>query len=670
MKRRLFLIFASCLALFSVSSCFKDVSPENYYTFRGETVASFLEKNQDVFSSFIEILQKADIWGEMKTYGNYTCFAPTNEAIKQYLEEKDRLSPDKRYASIADLSKADCDTLSWTHLIRATYFIKDVPEGSFPSVNINDRFLTLSFDSVSTSSGGVRVRYCINKNSHIIEADDTVQNGVVHVVDKVINFAGDYIYDMIQADPNIRIFSEALRLVGLQDTLKQWIDETYIVGEDSVEKGFQIQVYNQSGGWYDVWYWGQRKTCFTFLIEPDSVYRRYGINTVNDLIAYAKNVYDESFPEDAGLYGADDYTNPKHPLRRFVSYHMLPFYCGYSNFNTRSDLIDLYYTGDIDPEDYFSTFDDHTFLRVSTNFNGNREVYVNKRGREGNGTLGFSGPEYPGVRILTPSEMAGVEQEGRNGLFHYIDGIIAYSKETREEVLNRRLRIDWTTISPDFLTSGARHRKGVGHQEGICFKQPKNFHLYSTDCAFSLRSPHNTCYVYEANAIDIVGNFDFYIKLPPVPVDGTYELRISYRDAGDIAGVVQNFLSEDTPTDWKPLGIPTDLRMTAEENPNIGWKSDESLRENGGEEAILSLDKALRNRGYMKSSDAITTYEPVPHRDKEGLARRILTTQYFYANRNYYLRLKLVLDNPTSEITLDYMEWVPKHVFDGNEDRH
>ena len=656
MARIRYILAATALVSFFLTSCFDEVAPGNYYTFTGNTVASFLEENEDDFSSFIHILRKSEIWGELKTYGNFTCFAPTNDAIDKFL--------DSRGQTLEDLTKQDCDTIAWTHLIKSTFFIKDIPEGSFPMVNMNDRFLTLSFDSLGGTEGSGRLRYCVNRNTHIIESDDTVQNGVIHIVDGVISFGGDYIFDMIQKDSNSRIFAEALRLVGLEDSLKAWLDETYTIGEDSVDKGLKIEVYE--GGFYDVWYWEKKKTCFTFFVEPDSVFRRNGINNVEDLKKYAKKVYDESYPNDAGRYD-DDPTDRRNPLNRFISYHMLPFYCGYSNFNTRSDLIETYYTGLTDPEDYFCPDAAHTLMRISTDIRNNTGVFINGMGREGNGTRSFSGPMERGVRIYTPTEMGDVEQEGRNGIFHYIDGIIAYDKHVREDILNRRLRVDWTTVSPEFLTSGARHRKGNSQTEGICFKQPKNFHLFNEDCTFSVRSPHNSCYVYEANAIDIVGNFDFYIKLPPVPTDGTYELRLSYRNAGSIAGVVQNFLAEDTPERWMPLGIPTDLRMTAEDNPNIGWVADADLQ---NDEAILMLDKSMRNRGYMKSSDAITTYEGIAHRDKEGLARRILTTQYVYAERDYYLRLKLVLDNPKSEITIDYMEWVPKSVFDSDEDWH
>ena len=61
-----------------------------YYTFEDHTISSFLEENGVYdFSYFIEILKKAHLWGEMATYGEYTCFAPTNEAVEQYLKENE-----------------------------------------------------------------------------------------------------------------------------------------------------------------------------------------------------------------------------------------------------------------------------------------------------------------------------------------------------------------------------------------------------------------------------------------------------------------------------------------------------------------------------------------------------------------------------------------------------
>lgn len=76
-----------------VCSCSDNVDESNMYSFTGNTVTSFLEKTPE-FSSFSYILQKVKLSDKsestlsamLSARGNYTCFAPTNEAIQIYLD--------------------------------------------------------------------------------------------------------------------------------------------------------------------------------------------------------------------------------------------------------------------------------------------------------------------------------------------------------------------------------------------------------------------------------------------------------------------------------------------------------------------------------------------------------------------------------------------------------
>ena len=53
-----------------------------YYTFVGETIADYLEKNPGIFSEFTEVLDSTGVFDLLSTYGTFTVFAPTNEAMK------------------------------------------------------------------------------------------------------------------------------------------------------------------------------------------------------------------------------------------------------------------------------------------------------------------------------------------------------------------------------------------------------------------------------------------------------------------------------------------------------------------------------------------------------------------------------------------------------------
>lgn len=664
----------SLMVLVGVSSCsdiWSEQHPGTYYTSTGQTVADYLEEDETGrFSDFIKVLKKSQTWGELDTYGTYTCFAPTNNAFAEYLE-------DKGIPSVDSLSKADCDTIAWNHLIRKVFYMSDVAAGSLPSVNLLNRFLVVDYVADTLQDGTIKPVTTINRNSRIIREDDSVQNGVVQVVDRVIRVAGDYVFDIVKENPRASIFFSALNLVGLEDSLKKWHDHSYTIGYDSIQEGGGV-VCQGGGSDYTVYYVPEKNWGYTILVEPDSIYRLKGINSLDDLIKYANRIYHESYDdyESRGYGNAYDtvWTDQRNPLRRFVEYHILPFSMPSEySFNCREDIINAKCETDLlDAEDYFETYLPHSLIRVSRilesgPYNG---VFINRIGVGANGDGELGRKFYRGVKVYTIKD--GAPNEGCNGYVHYIDDILEYSRFVRNEVLNRRLRVDCCTLSPDFLTSGARQKQTSNNYEGVGFKQPTNFHSFNSDYTMWVRSAFVANISYQGDGLDLQGNYDIMLKLPPIPFDGNWELRLSYRGS-EGCGVVQNYVG-DNPERLIPCGIPTDLRYSAEANPNIRWKADDTFEDVDGEKDTLAIDaydKAMRNRGYMKGPDSHwTSNKDTRFRDYNLIARRIITTDYFYSDRDYWLRMKLVLDNPKAEMNFDYMEWVPKYIYDNSEDKH
>ncbi|MGX8690446.1 MAG: fasciclin domain-containing protein [Bacteroidaceae bacterium] len=658
------------LAMFAINSCWDEQHPGTYYTFSGKTIASDLEDNPD-FSEFVKVLKRAELWSELSTYGEHTCFAPNNESVMRFIQERS-IKDGAVYTCVEDLPKDVCDTLAWTHLLDITCFVGEMTEGPFPKVNLNDRYLNLTFDSaLKDNSNGVAVyelRRRINHNSVIIARDDTCANGVVHLIDNCIDFTGDYVYDLVDNDPQTLLFSEALKLTGFHKLLNTYYDDTYKIGSDSVDKGVAL---TSAGNQYTVYYWEKKKTMFTLLVEPDTLYKKNGINRVlPDMFDYAAAIYDEYNDVDSIM---SDYTNPLNPLNRFIAYHILPFQTNLKTINGRSDIIKIYNANITDPEDYFETVAPRTMVRISTEYKNGKigSTYINRRDNEGNGTLNFKGSKERGIKILPIGEMKVKKQAAMNGIYYYIDDILKYDKKVREDILDRRLRIDCTTLSPDFITSGGRQLDPNGKEKiGTGFKDPVNFVSFISDYTLSVRAPAKNSYAYEGDGIDIEGNFDMYVKLPPIPHDGTWQLRLSFR-SNSLCGIVQNYLAAVSPghelvmTDWKPLGIPVDLRVNLED-PTVGWIKDEDLSD---EAAIDALDKSMKNRGWMKGSIAQQTVNGDPHRDINTMGRLILTTEYMYSNKVYYLRIKQLLDNSKAEFLFDYIELVPKTVYDFGEDK-
>ena len=86
-KRILYILAISL----SFLACTDEIDKSNRYTFTGETVADFLLNRSEDYSNFIKILEKANMFGLLSTWGQYTLFLPTNEAVERYLAEQDSL---------------------------------------------------------------------------------------------------------------------------------------------------------------------------------------------------------------------------------------------------------------------------------------------------------------------------------------------------------------------------------------------------------------------------------------------------------------------------------------------------------------------------------------------------------------------------------------------------
>ena len=700
-------------SLFFMTGCIDEQHPGNYYTYQGQTIASELEKRTEDFSEFIKVLKRAGIWTELSTYGEHTLFVPYNASVQEFVKERQakRRVWDKDstivYNSVDDLPQVDCDTLARTHLIDLTCYVGDMKEGSFPQPNQNDKYLMLTFDSIFNyvNPNGKDTVYKlmrrINKFSNIVEKDDSCDNGVIHTIDKCIDFTGNYVYDLIDDNPETSIFSMALKECGLSgphNLLSQYYDVDYHMGEDSVGPNSVVRLERVGSISYVVSYWEKKKTCFTVFAVTNSVFERCcNVHNFDELVAYAKKVYDKEYPEDSHI---TDFKDRKNSLNRFISYHILPFAADRSKFNTDPNIVGTYnsQSGKIkdkrmtelnkdlqkkhpyDPEDYFETCAPHTLMRISSIIAQSEksydDVFINRMDIEGNGTKEYEGSTYRGVRIIPFSESGDIKQIADNGYVYYIDSVLLYDYTTRNKILNRRIRIDCSTLSPDFITSGARQKymgeNVSGDRPGFGFRDPTNWKAINSNFKMSVRPVNNSdSYAYEGDGIDIQGFFDISIKLPPVPHDGTWQIRLSVR-TNKHCGIVQSYLAEvqsgkePEMGDWDPLGIPTDLRFDNLKGSQIGWKDDPDE-----EEDINALDKTMKNHSWLKGPESQATSGKDPHREKETMGRRILTTGLMYSNMDYYLRIKQVLQGSDDvEFLFDYMEFVPKEVYDYDEDRN
>ena len=602
----------SCSIAVGMTSCVDndDDVPMNRYTAGKLTAAQFLEENESRVGDFISILKKSNYFAMLSTYGNYTVFAPNNEAFSTYM-----------------------------------------------CMNMAETYLELSINSDAENNNAV-VHYA-NKVARMLEYDDSVTNGVVHIVNHIIPRTSDKLPDVIAADSTVTIFSQALFMTGLADSLMAYEDKNYPewgADKTSQDSAYQwtIMVKCKAEG-ADPCQWVQKRYFkFTAFIEPDSIFAAEGIHNIDDLIAKAKAVYDAVYPEDAGLYD-NDFKNRKNPLNRFIAYHLLDRVMPYDEVIMRKDCFKHWDIDKCDPEEFYETMCPGTLMRFSS---WNDELYINRKGHKTN-------TEVEGIRVFRPAESGSTLQQAPNGMYHYITKVLWFDTTVRDIVMNCRIRFDTTVLSPDFLNSD-RPLYGENKLRGYRLDYIKNWKVMGEKAVIALHGEGPWWQHYKSNGITISGIFDVTIKLPPVPKAGTYEIRTGY-PANAERGVVQFYLND------VPCGIPADLRIGGWD-PSIGWVADVTGDNAEARNANKATDKAMHNRGYMKGMDCYWQGAAPENalRNLTNNLRYVLTTQQLDPNETYYLRCRQVLKDPECYWSFDYLEFCPKSVYSGEtgEDTH
>ena len=76
----------------SIVACVEDEVGDKYYTFSDEMMGQYFENKPELFSEFSKLLDTTGVMSLLNTYGEYTCFAPGNEAMLDYYQKHGRSS--------------------------------------------------------------------------------------------------------------------------------------------------------------------------------------------------------------------------------------------------------------------------------------------------------------------------------------------------------------------------------------------------------------------------------------------------------------------------------------------------------------------------------------------------------------------------------------------------
>ncbi len=624
------------LLIFILSACNSDDIGSNFYTFTGETVGQYIKNRPETYSEFTHILDTTGVMGLLNAYGDYTCFLPDNEAVIRFYKSKGK-------NSINDFPLDVLKKIAYDHIIKDfALTTEDFVEGFLNKQTMSGRYVDIGISS--DASGLV---YTVNTTAKITEKDIEAHNGVIHAISEVLSPTENTLVEAISNDEKFSLFFEALQATGLDKNLSPIKDESYVPDPEWVAQENAGVIYNYAR----VREPRERKYGFTALMESNETYANNGINNLDDLKAYAKQVYDKMYPDDASI---TDVTDRKNSLNRFIAYHLLNkkipmrlFVEKYDNTGMNvgeTHSIKVGAGGEaIDMFEYLETLCPNTLLEVRT--------------------LRFTN-EYNVFNLIPETGKAirltdDFDNDAINGVYHEIDNILVFNADVERMLTTKRMRMDVSSFFPEFVNNNIRvgnsHIGGGlyseqwhipnGYVDRIKASSTTEVHYFNADNRFD---------DYQGDELWLTGLYDFDITTITIP-PGTYEVRFGYQPTA-LRGVAQLYW------DGVPTGIPLDLRLSAT-NPDIGYQTPGSdARDPYGYEN----DKAMRNRGYMKGPASYTVitewwYQGPSARMEEQVLRRILGIYTFDKYSTHTFSVRAV---KSGEFMFDYLEFVPVEVLE------
>jgi len=374
-----------------------------------------------------------------------------------------------------------------------------------------------------------------------------------------------------------------------------------------------------------------------------------------------------------GTLAQNDLKDEDNAVNQFVAYHFMKGRVAHNQFVQHFNEWGYKY-GDaknpqqnkysIDISDYFVSLGKYRSLIKVTQDAASHDIFLNRVAEYNvNDNYKFVRAKEEGIKVFANNDFEGkvLDNNARNGYFFPIKKIMLMDASTRESLGSERIRFDICTILPEILSNGCRSSRQHmnfprGYFENITQESESTKFLYLHSAFVNGAGWRD----YEGDELMVLGLYDFVLKLPPVPKEGQYEIRMGISN-NTLRGMCQIYFG-DSPVNLSPAGLPVDMRLDGD-NENIGWVAD-----NKDADITAENDKSMRNHGYMKAPKAFTACDGKGEtnlRDTKAVLRRIMVSAYMYPNKTYYLRFKSALNKTDAQFFSDYFEFVPKSVYNG-----
>lgn len=699
-KRLIHMILLTTFAACIMIGCQEDIDTSDRYVFKDYTALGYLEKHPDTYSQYVQLLHQVPMSKISQTTvaqilsarGNYTVFAPTNEAIQAYLDTlaAKNVIDEGSWMGFRDSTTLDSirKLIVYNSIIdggddQKAYETNTFPtnnKAEFPLANMYDRKLIIEYDKESPGSIWVNGAE-IDKRNRNIQAI----NGVIHCTTSVVapsNNTLGYLLNSIISGKQRGYYVAAMltQAVGMFDTLSKYRDDAY---EDLYERGMVKNIEHTSGIGYTLGYTPEHRYYgYTFFAETDDFWEeeigKGALDiTIDDVLCYLrkKNLYPDATDDK-------NFRDENNLLNQFVTYHFLPMRLaanrlvlhwnekGYTSSNNLPTVVQY---------EYYTTMGKRRLIKFLESAESNG-VKINRfpcidNGRRGTYHEIKCDPDKAGISVNDP------ETEGdfsiRNGIIYPLNQLLAYTQDVRNNLHKERIRWDITAQFPEFMNNDLRlqyyHRpKRTGIPTSIVYPYLDDCWIADDNYFFYYNGYNEGMKNFQGDELNIRGNVDITFRLPPVPARGVYELRFNIQSDGYNRGMVQFYWGHDRDR-LAAMGIPMDVRMSGLERrttagtfpSGVGWEPDIEDDDTNAE-----VDKKMRNKGFMKGAEVYcdgTQGVSVMARADPLIIRRVILREQMDPDKTYYLRFKTVLDDPTREFYVDYLEYCAKEVYDNPE---
>ena len=686
-------------------SCSEDIDTSARYVFTEETIASYLEKRPQ-YSQYVQLMKQVQVsprsattvFQLMSARGNYTCFAPNNEAVDAYLDSlcareiisapswdafPDSVTLDSIRKVIVHNSIMDGGDIDYSgkRVFFETYDFPTNNNEEFATNTMGDRKLTINYSETNPDSMWINNEALISLKNRDIPAS----NGVIHEVESVIAPANNTLGDLLKSfiDENREGFLVAAKMIqacGLFDTLSKVRDERYeMMYLDGKLENLKNHPTEGNIGYLPE----HRKYGYTLFAEPDAFWQEVIQKPAADITPADITAYLQSQNVYPGSKADDNYKSPDNLLYQFVTYHLIPF-------RLSPDKIIIHYnekgyslekkTPTVAMTELYTTMGKRRLLKIFES-RQSEGVYLNRfpvlnNERNGNYQEKYCDPDKVGLFV----DKDNANMTAINAVIYPISGLLHYSDEVRTNLQRQRLRFDVAGIFPEFINNDLRGQTVTTPQHMTVGIPSDNVYKYLDDLSISdltlfyyLMGRGKGWPNYLADELNVIGRYEMILRLPPVPKKGTYELRIANSCGCNYRGMAQVYWGDDI-NNLPVTGTPFDFRLNGIERitpigsfpSGVGWEADVD----DDEDYNAEVDKKMRNNGFMKAPEHYAAGLPgttKTARDNYYKTRRIMGTATMDPDKTYYLKFKNVMDDETKQFYMDYFEFCPKEVYDNPE---